>query len=226
MNVGKYKLDEQQTLIVKDNSPYLLVVAGAGSGKTLTILGKIKYLIESGIKESEILCISFTKAASQSLKEKIKNELNLDIDVYTFHKLALNILDNKYKIADTNTLDYIIDEFFNIDVKNHKLYKKINKLNEADLTSLKSLLSTFIHLFKCNNYSLEHFNTILKKSNKLYNIHRKKEKNFLILALNIYLKYQTYLKDNNEIDFDDMLIYATKKVKEKYNKIIKYIIID
>ena len=226
MNVGKYKLDEQQTLIVKDNSPYLLVVAGAGSGKTLTILGKIKYLIESGIKESEILCISFTKAASQSLKEKIKNELNLDIDVYTFHKLALNILDNKYKIADTNTLDYIIDEFFNIDVKNHKLYKKINKLNEADLTSLKSLLSTFIHLFKCNNYSLEHFNTILKKSNKLYNIHRKKEKNFLILALNIYLKYQTYLKDNNEIDFDDMLIYATNKVKEKYNKIIKYIIID
>ena len=45
IQIGKYYLDEEQTKIVMDNSRYLLVVAGAGSGKTLTILGKIKYLI-------------------------------------------------------------------------------------------------------------------------------------------------------------------------------------
>ena len=226
MKVGEYELDEQQLEIVKSEYPYLLVVAGAGSGKTLTILGKIKYLLENGMKESEILCISFTKAASQSLKEKIKKELNKEIDVYTFHKLSLNILGPVYNIADTNTLEYIIDEFFNNDIKYHKLYKKVKRLNEKELYNLKRLISTFIHMFKCNNYNLEYFITILKKSKRLFNIHKKREKIFLILALNIYLKYQKYLSDNNEIDFDDMLIYASNKVKNSYESNIKYIIID
>ncbi len=226
MKVGNYFLDNQQLEVVKSSSPYTLVVAGAGSGKTLTILGKIKYLINSGVKESEILCISFTKAASNSLKEKIMSELKLNIDVYTFHKLALNILENKYEIADPDTLDFICDEFFESDIKKHKLYKKVKKLNKSELNNLKVLIKTFIHLFKCNNYKLEYFNTILKKVNRLFNFHKKEEKEFLILALNIYLKYQDYLKNNGEIDFDDMLIYASSKVKESYNKNIKYIIID
>ena len=59
MKVGKYELDQEQEKIVLDDAKNILVVAGAGSGKTLTILGKIKYLVENkNIKEKEILCIS------------------------------------------------------------------------------------------------------------------------------------------------------------------------
>ena len=70
--INGYYLDQEQKNIVLDESKHLLVVAGAGSGKTLTILGKIGYLLmEKKIKPDEILCISFTQCASFSLKEKI-----------------------------------------------------------------------------------------------------------------------------------------------------------
>ena len=105
-----YYLDNEQESIVLDESKHLLVVAGAGSGKTLTILGKINYLLKyKNIKNSEILCISFTKASSDNLKEKIQNEFGIEMDVYTFHKLALQILKSNnmhYSISSTETLGF------------------------------------------------------------------------------------------------------------------------
>ena len=238
-----YYLDQEQQKIVLDNSNYLLVTAGAGSGKTLTILGKINYLIKyKKINKKDILCISFTKESSDSLKEKIKSEFNLDIDVYTFHKLALKILSKnkiKYSISDSDTLDNIIHEFIYIDVLNNKKYMKIilnhfnikykNKKeylkyidNNKEIYLFEKLISTFIHLFKCNGFTIKDFSTFKKKIN-IFNY--KKEKNFLIIVLNIYLKYQKYLIDNNEIDFDDMIIKATNIV-DKTNLNYRYIIID
>ena len=69
MFINGYKLDEYQMKAIKSNHDGTIVVAGAGSGKTLTILGKIKYLLEHGYKEDEILCISFTNETTKSLKE-------------------------------------------------------------------------------------------------------------------------------------------------------------
>ena len=66
-NINGYSLDlEQRTAIVTDEIN-TLIVAGAGSGKSLTMVGKIRYLIEKGIKENEILCITFTKEAAKNL---------------------------------------------------------------------------------------------------------------------------------------------------------------
>ena len=245
-----YYLDNQQKKIVLDNSNHLLVVAGAGSGKTLTILGKINYLIKyKNILPSEILCISFTRASADSLKKKILNEFSIDMPVYTFHKLSLEILKedcNKYEVADSNTLDNIIHNFLHIDILNYPLYMKkvleyykikvrknvkstyIKFCHNKEIVLLEKLLSTFIKLFKCNNHSLEDFNKFLKKARKTCFYRKyKREKIFLTLALNIYLLYQEYLRENNEIDFDDMIINATEfvsnnGVKTKY----KYIIID
>ncbi len=120
MQVGKCVLDKSQEKIVKDESNYLLVTAGAGSGKTLTILGKLNYLVkEKKIREEEILCISFTNAATKSLEDKIKSTLNLTIPTYTFHKLALEILkvnNMEYDIADSALLEDITNEFFEVDI--------------------------------------------------------------------------------------------------------------
>ena len=238
--VGKYTLDNEQTSIIYDNSDYLLVVAGAGSGKTLTILGKIKYLVEEkDINPNEILCISFTKKASTSLEEKIKKELNIDMKVYTFHKLALDILNNNtLSIADPNLLDDIIYLFFNQEVYNYPYLKKIilkylkekdyNKIPNKKIDILSKNMSTFIHLFKCNGYNLLDFKKFFKKI-KLTLSYKNylNEKIFLLLTFNIYLIYLNTLKENNEIDFDDMIINATNYIKESnFGRTLKYIIID
>ncbi|MBQ7136508.1 MAG: UvrD-helicase domain-containing protein [Bacilli bacterium] len=247
-----YYLDEQQKSIVLDDSNHLLVVAGAGSGKTLTILGKIYYLVKyKNISEDEILCISFTRASSDNLKEKIKKELLLNIPVYTFHKLGLEILkDNKAvcEIAESNSLENIIHEFFSTTILSSEFYMlrvlqyfRIKKIINIKKTYLKfynnncekieileKIISTFIHLFKCNNYSISDFSLFLKQTRFSFVCFRlQKEKIFLLLTLNIYLIYQSYLEENGEIDFDDMIIKSSQLIEDggKIRK-YKYIIID
>ncbi len=241
MQVGNYKLDEKQEAIIKDNTNYILVTAGAGSGKTLTIIGKIKYLIEEKkILPEEILCISFTNAATTSLHNKLVKEINKEIKTYTFHKLALEILKEEkidISICDESLLEMITEEFFTQDVwKNIEIVKKVEqilgksskKITNQDLIPLQKLCITFIKLMKCNNYNLESFLTFHKEIRKLINIkYYLKEKNILILIINIYRKYQQYLEENNEMDFDDLISYATKITKSKKRiKKLKYIIID
>ena len=118
--VMNYKLDNDQLEIVKDDNKYLFVLAGAGSGKTLTILGKIKYLIEEKhIPKEEIVCITFTNMAVENLKKKIREEINDNIECYTFHKLAMKILDETnytYEIASDELLTMVVENFFNIDI--------------------------------------------------------------------------------------------------------------
>lgn len=245
--VGKYYLDKEQTNIVLNENSRTLVVAGAGSGKTLTILGKIKYLIEEkNIDPREIICISFTNAASNDLKRKIKEEIHRDIPVYTFHKLSLEILKNynSFDIADASLLDDIIEEFFNNDIYRDEsmLYKvkkyfglkrkdsfpKYSKSNFKEVTNLKHLLSTFIRLFKSSAYEVSSFLEFIDRAKETLNIKKyKREKIFLTLALNIYMIYTDYLEKNNEIDFDDMLTLAKKTVdKFGFFHSIEYIIID
>lgn len=241
MQVGDYKLDEKQEEIIKSENDYILVTAGAGSGKTLTILGKIKYLIEEkNIAPEEILCISFTNAATKSLAEKIKKDIGKEIKTYTFHKLSLEIIKSKRKnfsICDDSLLEMVTTEFFTQDVWKNTLIKQklenffhetCDKITKEELKQLEKLCITFIKLMKSNNYALEDFINFHKEIRKIKNIkHYNKEKFILILILNIYRKYEQYLLENNELDFDDLITYATKIIKNKKRvKKIKHIIID
>lgn len=92
-NVEKRQLDDQQMkCIVKPVSNHL-VIAGAGTGKTTTIVGKVKYLIKSGLYEPEdILVLSFTNASASEMRERINIETGMNIAASTFHKLGINII--------------------------------------------------------------------------------------------------------------------------------------
>lgn len=247
MQIGNYILDQQQEKVILDESKYLLVTAGAGSGKTLTILGKIYDLINNkNYNPKDILCISFTNAAATNLKEKIKKELNLEVTVYTFHKLGLELLKQsnyQYDIADSNLLEMITEQFFQEEIEKSEFikkrlchyfyqstrnYPKIKEEKKTELKKLEKLIITLIKLIKCNNYQLSDFTIFLRKIKQTINFFTyQREKTILIITINIYLKYEKYLKENQEIDFDDMLLKATEIVRNNNLSLSwKYIIID
>ena len=135
-------LDKYQLKAVTSKRKVTLVLAGAGCGKTFTIVKKIEYLINVlNFDPRSILCISFTNAAVNDLKEKI----NSKVDVMTFHKLALKIIGKKKEVLTEDILtDIIMDSF-----SNDKLYG-LYKMGKKDMYEL---VRTFINLFKSNNYS-------------------------------------------------------------------------
>ena len=87
------RLDEQQMISIVKPSMNTLIIAGAGTGKTTTIIGKIKYLLNKGLYgPSDILVLSFTNASASEMSERICNETGFSIDASTFHKLGLEII--------------------------------------------------------------------------------------------------------------------------------------
>ena len=239
-NIDGYSLDLQQRIVALNEDRSLLVVSGAGSGKTLTIIAKIKYLIEvKGIKPSEILCISFTNEATKSLKNKL---CKYDVDIYTFHKLSLHILNKSnftYKICSADFLEYVVDEFFcgiilendylikcvlyYLNLKVNKNYEKIylENLYNKKFKELRKLIVKFISLFKANSFNVIDFTKFIRRTLSI------KEKLFLIITLNVYLVYKNELFSSRLIDFDDMIIKSTEIVNKKIVKLnYKYIIID
>lgn len=248
--VKGYLLDDEQMKIVKSNAKNILVIAGAGSGKSLTIVGKIKYLIEvKRLREEEILCISFTNDSCNSLKSSILKELGCNVDVLTFHKLALNILkDNNlnYFVAESNLLDFLVNEFINyvfVDDRFYKnivlkyfgvsllfrnvnaLYKSLLVTRKKDVDMLINKICTFIRLFKSSGKDYEHLNKIFnKEKNKYFN---RNNVFFLILVVKLMYEYELELCSAGKVDFDDMIRIAAKIVNESGKSYkYKYIIID
>lgn len=213
--------DEDQIKAIKemDNT---LVIAGAGSGKTTTIVGKVDYLLKNNYyKEEELLIISFTNETVNSLKSRIK----YNIDIKTFHKLALDIIknvDNNISISNDYYLKYITEEYINsygtYNKKTNIIIKRI--LKTKNKTSLINLIITFINVYKCNFINIDYlFN--------LYNNSIFLDKYYLKLILDIYIIYKRELESCGKADFNDLIIKASEyiknnKVKTKY----KYIIID
>ena len=227
--VNGYALDKEQTKAVTCNNNQILVIAGAGSGKTLTIVGKVKYLIEKElIDKNKILCISFTNETVNSLKESLNKEGYL-VDVKTFHKFSLDILsNNNYKVASSNLLEYIIEEYFYSFIYFDNTYKLLNKYLEINnlsynefINNFKKTTESFIKCFKACNYKIDYFLDILfdKKSVR-------EEKYLLVIIFKIFILYEEELKSQNMIDFDDMITCAKEEIlKKRYFK-YKYIIID
>lgn len=116
-------LDVQQRTAIITDEVNNLVLAGAGSGKTLTIAGKVKFLVEKlGVNPDTILLLSFTNKATDEMTERIHERLGINITALTFHKLGMSIIrnyDQKFDVSDI--LDSIISEYFKSVVINDKI---------------------------------------------------------------------------------------------------------
>ncbi|WP_273127538.1 UvrD-helicase domain-containing protein [Bacillus weihaiensis] len=122
-NIDGKSLDQQQRTAIVTDEDHNLVLAGAGSGKTLTISGKVKYLVETKqVMPEEILLLSFTKKAADEMHERISKRLGLNVTVHTFHKLGLDILSkNRRDKPDVlQSMTSILDEYFHKEIYHHK----------------------------------------------------------------------------------------------------------
>lgn len=216
MNLDKYQIEAVH------NIGNTLLIAGAGSGKTTTILKRIEYLIESNIfKVDEILVISFTNKSVDDLKKRCKYQVNIK----TFHKLAMEILEEyniNYKLVSEDYLLFLTNEFF-ITLTDTSLTQEIIKY--FGYYNYQEFLKTytykeFIKLI-CNLIKLYKSNNLTKKDiKKLFNIDNFISKYMYI----IFCKYNQELKSFNGFDFDDLILEATKIISKKSK--YKHIIID
>lgn len=229
MTIEGKKLDEYQEKAINDQHKSILLVAPAGSGKTLTILAKIKLLVEKGINERNILCISFTNKSVNDVKARL-DKIGINCNVMTFHRLALNILNNnKYSLANDNLLPYIIDEYFLsyirynkkklLDFKRNMYISSTKKIyNSKEYIQLKKTILTFIKLAKANMIKL-------KDIYRFYKNEKFENKIILKYIIDIYTIYNNELKSQNKLDLDDLIYQAAKQVNTT-NINYKYIIID
>lgn len=124
---GKSLDDQQRTALITDEYSNL-IIAGAGSGKTLTIIGKVKYLIEQKkVNPENILLLSFTKKTVEELNERLKN-IGLSARATTFHKLGYNIIKNHQTtvpvVTNENTLSKIIKAYLEQEIFESELALK------------------------------------------------------------------------------------------------------
>lgn len=109
-------LDDQQLKAIVNDAHNHLIIAGAGSGKTTTIVGKVKYLIKSGkCRPEDILVLSFTNSSAAEMAKRITSEVGHGVEASTFHKLGLNIITKvegiKPKISNLSLYRFIKDKF-------------------------------------------------------------------------------------------------------------------
>ena len=167
----------------------------------------------------------FTNEAAISLEKKITKELNTNCKVYTFHKLALEIIKEhkiNYHIAPPDLLDYLTDEVLaSLTHKTYfqKLFLTKNYEYTLNFYNYQKNIIRFINLFKAN-YEDNYFSQIFKQASH-------KDIAYLRIIYKIYEIYNLEKSSQGLIDFDDMISIATKLVKEKgLKKTYKYIIID
>lgn len=236
------KLDEEQQKIILTDEDNLMVIAGAGSGKTTTITAKTNYLIEKqNIKDEEIMIISFTNKAVDELKQRINKDFKHNVKIMTFHKFGYEIIKKhtktppkinaNSKIIIKEYLEKNITEpeeqqkFINIyeyyaKTSNPKLKINKKKLNEKQLqkklkkikTNNEKLYDKFIIL--CQNYiGLFKSKGYKYKDFERINSEAPIKKIFLEFLKKLYIYYEQRLEKNKEIDFDDIINNAIKIIK-------------
>ncbi len=213
--------DMQQKAVLQTEGP-LLILAGAGSGKTGALTVRMAHLLETGVKPWNILAITFTNKAAREMRERVDALTGhgaADVWISTFHSACVRILrreihhldyDNQFSIYDTDDQEKVMREAF----------KRLNFSTTDKSFSVKSALAAISRL-KEELVSWEDYaKTVDTDDLRASRVAR------------AYRIYQHLLKENNALDFDD-LIYKTvllfrncPDVLDKYQERFRYIMVD
>lgn len=212
-------LNEQQLKAVKTTEGPLLVLAGAGSGKTRVLTTRIAYLIEEmGISPFNILAITFTNKAAKEMRERVSAMLGpmaYQIQISTFHSFGLTIVKENYErlgykkeftILDSEDSLAIIKKILKDSGLDPKMYNPKNIRNRISSAKNERMTPDQLSCFSACDFD---------------------EK-----VVTVYESYQKKLKTNNSLDFDDLLLKPIElfeeypEVLEEYQERFQYILID
>ena len=211
-------LNEFQKDAVTTTEGPLLVLAGAGSGKTKVITHRIAYLISLGVPEDAILALTFTNKAAGEMKTRIGDILggfSSRLWVSTFHSFGARILRTEYKHT---TRDKNFTIFDTTDVK--RALKII--LEKLELTKVIDVKNAMYSISTIKNKFMDQDQV----RNEFYNSRIGE------YIAKIYVEYERYLAQNNAYDFDDLLhkmvslFKNSQVVREKYEERFSYLMID
>ena len=209
-------LNEMQKKAVMHKDGPLLILAGAGSGKTKVLTTRIAYLINSGVDSFNILAITFTNKAANEMKTRIENLVGkTSIWASTFHSFGVKILRENYEKLGYKNNFVIMDSDDSL-----TLIKKILK----DLGYDPKMFSPYMIRNKISSNKSEF---VMPDEYKTFV--RGEEDD---VVYKVYKKYQEILFKNNSVDFDDLLILPIKLFKENkevldfYQEKYKYILVD
>jgi len=213
MNISNLN-DKQQLAVLHKDGP-MLVLAGAGSGKTKVLTSRIGYLIEEGVSPANILAITFTNKAAKEMRDRVKNLIGPDanyIQISTFHSLGLKLIKENYEFLGYDKNFIILD-------------------SDDTLTVVKKLMKDLNMNPKYYN-ARELRNKISSAKNELITPDKFKKIEFDEKVITLYKKYCEKLKQGNSVDFDDLLLLPIKlfetspSILETYQERYKYILID
>lgn len=211
-------LNDKQLEAVNHTEGPCLVLAGAGSGKTRVLTERIIKLIDDGVSPYNILAITFTNKAAKEMRVRVQNKIGDVADsifIGTFHSFGLRILRENYDAIGYSSNITILDTD---DTKS--LIKRILKENSFDPADydIKHIISKISSAKNDGISPLEFSKLFLNEHDKVIGL--------------VYEKYLKLLKENNSVDFDDLLLKPVeifkkrKDILEKYQERFRYILVD
>ena len=218
-------LNEQQRQAVEEKYGAILVLAGAGSGKTKVLTSRIANLVESGVNPYDILAVTFTNKAAKEMQQRLSNYLGEEVVkrmwVGTFHNICGRILRRdleNYKTKDGRSWNnnYVI--YDDTDTKT-VIKNALKKLNLDEKSFEPKMIKSVISNAKNKMQDAYAFSTTARdyQSDKI---------------AQVYYEYEKQLSQNNALDFDDMLMLSVNllesnpEVREKYANRFLHILVD
>ncbi|MCF0152298.1 DNA helicase PcrA [Megasphaera sp.] len=212
-------LNDRQCEAVKHTEGPLLITAGAGSGKTKVLTCRIAHLLELGVAPYRILAITFTNKAAREMKERVENLVGAQADsiwLSTFHSFCAKLLRFEIDGFHGYTRNFTIYDSSDQLVLVKDCLKKLN-LDDKQFMP-RSVLGT---ISSAKNVLMD-AKAFAAKASDFY-----EQK-----VADVYALYQEKLRENNAVDFDDLLFLAVRllqekeDVREKYQSRFQYILVD
>lgn len=198
MDMLNQSLNSQQVEAVEHNEGPLLVLAGAGSGKTKVVTFRIVRLLNLGISPYRILGLTFTNKAANEMKERVKKLTNHQVLITTFHSLGARILRESIHLLGYHSDFAIYDEEDSEKLLRACLGDLVLADKKGDFKAIRSMIS------KAKNDFLNPSEVDISEM----------PESAALVFPEVYASYQARLKESQAVDFDDLLFLAVKIFKE------------